>query len=377
MTQPPGFLSRLFITGSLAFVLIGVVGSLYGVSLPTFTRLYGLDDGAAGLILTTNALGAVAAVLAATLGMPGLGARTAVALMAIGTATIALTPGWTLTLAASTVIGAGFGLIATEVNRTFLSGFGPRGPGMVGLVNGISGGGLIAGPLLFVATGGNIAALFGGLAVFSAGLVFSLARTAPATQARISGSFRTWRLSILTLNHIATSLEAALAGLAVTALIASGWTEQAAATLAAGFFAAFLIARLSLYWITRLVAADVLFLIGALGTALSMAIAAIGFQAVGFITAGAFIGLSFPAFFVWGARVLGDDPRMSAAMLLSGLTGLAVGPFVASLILQRIGMDSLFTVIAIGAGLLALVVLVALPPARRAVARRLPAAAPA
>lgn len=377
MTDQPGFLSRLFITGSLAFVLIGVVGALYGVSLPTFTRLYGLDEGAAGLILTTNALGAVAAVLAATLGLPGLGARTAVALMAIGTAGIALTPGWPLTLAASTVIGAGFGLIATEVNRTFLSGFGPRGPGMVGLVNGISGGGLIAGPLLFVATGGNITALYGGLAIFSAGLVFSVSRTAPTGRANISGSFRTWRMGILALNHIATSLEAALAGLAVTALIASGWTEQAAATLAAGFFAAFLLARLSLYWVTRLVAADVLFLTGAIGTALSMALAALGFQAAGFIAAGAFIGLSFPAFFVWGARVLGDDPRMSAAMLLSGLTGLAVGPFVAGLILQRIGMESLFTLIAIGAGLLTLVIIAAMPPARRAVARRMPANAAA
>ncbi len=377
MTDQPGFMSRLFITGSLAFVLIGILGALYGVSLPAFTRLYGLDEGQASFILTTNALGAMAAVTAATLGMPGLGARTALALMAIGTAIISLTPGWPLTLVGSTVVGAGFGLIATEVNRSFLSGFGPRGPGMVGLVNGISGLGLIAGPLLYVWTGGNLAILYGSLALFSAALVFSYVRTAPATRTQGSGSFRTWRVAILILNLLAACIEAALGGLAVTALIASGWTETGAATLAAAFFTAFLVVRVALYWITRHVAPDVLYLVGAIGTAVSAAIAAMGFHAIGFTASGVFMGLFFPAFFVWGARLLGDDPRMSAAMLLSGLTGLAIGPFVVSLILQRIGYDQLFTLIAIGSAVLTVIILAAMPPARRALARAIPATRPA
>ena len=371
MTHQPRFLSRLFISGSLAFILIGIVGSLYGVALPAFTRAYGLAEGQAGLILTIHALGAVAAVLAATLGVPGLGARTATALIAAGAAVIALMPGWTLTLAASNIVGAGFGLIATEVNRSFLAGFGPRGPGMVGLVNGISGAGLIAGPLLFVWTGGSIAILYGGMVLLSALLIFSYARTAPARSATSSATFLTWRTAILLLNHVAVSLEAALGGLGVTALIASGWTEEGAAILASGFFAAFLVTRVALYWITRHIAADMLFLIGAIGTALAATLAALGYEALGFIAAGAFVGLSFPAFFVWGARALGDDPRVSAAMLLSGLTGLALGPFVIGAILLRgPGMEALFTVIAIGAAALSLAILAAISPMRRAVARR-------
>jgi fucose permease len=377
LSDQPGFLSRLFITGSLAFVLIGILGALYGVSLPAFTRLYGLDEGAASFILTTNALGAMVAVTAATLGFPGLGARTALALMAIGAAIIALTPGWSLTLVGSSVIGAGFGLIATEVNRSFLSGFGTRGPGMVGLVNGISGGGLIVGPILYVWTGGNVAVLYGGAALFSAALVFSYVRTAPAQRTQGRGSFRTWRVGVLALNLLAASIEAALGGLAVTALIASGWTETGAATLAAAFFAAFLIGRVALYWINRHVAPDVLYLVGAIGTAISAGLAAMGFHAIGFTMSGAFVGLFFPAFFVWGARLLGDDPRMSSAMLLSGLTGLAIGPFVVSLILDRIGFDQLFLLVAIGSALLTLIILVAMPPARRALARAVPAATPA
>lgn len=370
MPQEPGFLSRLFIAGSLAFVLIGIVGSIYGVALPAFTRAYGLEDGAAGLILTTNALGAVVAVLAATLGMPGLGARTATALIAIGTAGIALMPGWHVTLAASTVVGAGFGLIATEVNRTFLAGFGPRGPGMVGLVNGISGIGSIAGPLLFVATGSSIVAIYGALAVLSTALIFSFERRPPAeVLAARTPVFRQWRVAILLLNHISVCIEAGISGLGVTALIASGWSEEGAAGLAAGFFAALLVARVGLYWITKRVAADVIFLAGTIGTAASAALAAAGFHAVGYVMAGGFVGLAFPSFFVWGARVLGNDPRISAAILLSGLSGLAIGPFVIGAILARTGAEALFTVTAIGAALLAVAILITMAPARRAMAR--------
>lgn len=370
MSDQPGFLSRLFISGSLAFVLIGIVGSLYGVALPAFTRAYALADGQAGTILSTHALGAVVAVLAATLGVPRLGARTAVALIAAGTAGIAVMAGWTATLVASLVVGAGFGLIATDVNRSFLAGFGARGPGMVGLVNGVSGLGLVAGPLLFVWTGSSIMAVYGGMAVLAATLVFTFARDEgpAATPCNLSG-FLQWRTGILVLNHISVSLEAALGGLAVTALIATGWTEAGAATLAAGFFAAFLVGRVALYWITRHVAADLLFLIGAIGTALSAGLAALGFEAVGFIASGAFIGIAFPAFFVWGARVLGDDSRVSAAILLSGLSGLAIGPFVMGAILRETGMDFLFAAIAIGAALLALAIAATIAPARRAVAR--------
>ena len=365
VTHQPGFLSRLFISGSLAFILIGIVGSLYGVALPAFSRAYGLTEGAAGLILTTHALGAVAAVLAATLGLPGLGARTATTLIAAGAAGIALMPGWPLTLAASSVVGTGFGLIATEVNRSFLAGFGPRGPGMVGLVNGISGAGLIAGPLLYVWSGANIALLYGTMALLSGALVFTFASAGSAPPGGPFPTLLTWRAGVLLLNHVAVCLEASLAGLGVTALIASGWTEDSAATLSAAFFAAFLLARVALYWITRYIAADLLFLIAAIGTGLSAGVAAAGFQTIGLVATGGFVGLSFPAFYVWAAGLLGEDSRTSAAILLSGLAGMALGPFVVGSILRVTGSEALFAVIAIAAGTLSLAILASIGPARR------------
>jgi len=241
---------------------------------------------------------------------------------------------------------------------------------MVGLVNGISGAGLIAGPLLYVWTGGNVAILYGGLALLSAVLILTFDQAQAAPSAGRFSTLATWRAGILVLNHVAVSLEASLGGLGVTALIASGRTEDGAAILAAGFFAAFLLARVALYWITRHVAADMLFLVAAIGTAFSTALAALGFQATGFIAAGAFVGLSFPSFFVWGAQALGEGPRVSAAILLSGLTGLALGPFAIGAILRVTGVEALFTVIAIGAAALSVAILAAISPTRRAVARR-------
>ena len=54
---------------------------------------------------------------------------------------------------------------------------------------------------------------------------------------------------------------------------------------------------------------------------------------------------------------------------MSGLSGLAIGPFVIGAILARTGAEALFTVTAIGAALLAVAILITMAPARRAMAR--------
>lgn len=367
MPEPTGFLSRLFLSGAAAFVLIGVLGAIYGVALPAFTRLYELDTGSASLILTTHALGGVLSVIVAVAGVRGLGARTSMVLIAAGTGLVALTPGWPLTLLGSLIAGAGFGLIVTHVNRSFLMGFGERGPGMVGLVNGISGIGLIVGPLLYVWSGGSVTLVFAGIAIFALSLIalFTVDRSdGPATaQGRY---ILHWRMTILVLNFVSVSLEMALSGLGASALIALGWSEAAAATLASGFFAAFLISRLALYWLTRFVTAERLFLIGTIGTLASCLLAAAGWEAVGYVIAGGFVGLAFPSFFVWGAEILGPHPRNSAAMLLSGLSGAAFGPFIFGALLGRIGLPHLFLSVAVIAALLAVAILLSFGPARRA-----------
>lgn len=371
MSATPGFASRLFVSGSLAFVLIGVLGAGYGVALPAFTRNFGLEPGAAGLILTTQAAGAVLAVAAMTLGVRGLSARLAAALMAAGAAVVAVGLSWPATLAGASVAGAGFGLIAAHVNRAFLEGFGDRGSGMVGLVNAISGVGLIAGPLAYVQVGGSTLLLFGGIAVFAALLIPLLSGGAWDTAAgpAVAGTIRPRRLAILILNHLSVFLEAALAGFGVVALIALGWSEEAAARLASGYFASYLLGRLSLYWVARRVAPDWLFLIGTIGTSAAALAAAAGLHAVGFVASGAFVGIAFPSFYVWASRLLGPDPRMQSSIVLAGLSGGAIGPLAFGAVLASAGMGMLFAAVAALGGALAVAILLVMGPARRAAAR--------
>jgi fucose permease len=176
-----------------------------------------------------------------------------------------------------------------------------------------------------------------------------------------------WRMAILLLNFVSVSLEMALSGLGASALISLGWSENAAAMLASGFFAAFLISRLAMYWLTQFITAERLFLIGTIGTIAACLMAAAGMEAVGYVIAGGFVGLAFPSFFVWGTQLLGEDPRMSAAMLLSGLSGAAVGPFVFAALLSRIGLPQLFVAVAVAAAVLSVVILLVTGLTRRAI----------
>ena len=61
MQSPPGFASRLFMSGSLSFVAIGVLGGSFGVALPVFGRAFGLESSATGLLLSAHAVGAMLA----------------------------------------------------------------------------------------------------------------------------------------------------------------------------------------------------------------------------------------------------------------------------------------------------------------------------
>jgi fucose permease len=145
--------SRLFLSGTLAFFVAGGVPALYGVTLPVWSEAFGLAEGEGGLLLSAHGGGAFLAVLSGVYGLPGLGMRTGLAGLAVGAVLLALAPGWGLALAAAFVTGFGFGLITTSVNRSFLAGFGARGPGMVGLVNAFYGLGAILSPLAFLWAG--------------------------------------------------------------------------------------------------------------------------------------------------------------------------------------------------------------------------------
>lgn len=369
MSSNPGFASRLFVSGSAGFLLIGVYGAAVGVVLPEFTRVFGLSDGAVGLFPAVWGLGSVLIVAAGTMGVRGLTARLSALLLALGGVLIATGAGWLPTLLGAFLAGAGFGITASHVNRAFLTGFGPRGPSMVGLVNAINAIGLVAAPLLLVAAGGSPRLLYAALAMFAVACMALY----PAREDGFAGALRGLpplgrrEIGLLALITGSTVIESGLAAFSALALIALGRAADHAYLLVSAYFAAFFLGRLSLYWLTRHVAPERLLLAAAIGAACGAALAMGGLAEAGYVLTGAFVGIAFPSAYIWQARLLGPDPRMASSMVLAGLTGGVIGPVLFAAVLGVAGVANLFLLTTIVAAVLSLAIIRSLsqnaPPA--------------
>ena len=354
---------RLLIGGSLAFALAGAVGPLYGLAIPLYREAWG--PGGGGALLALHGAGAMAAVAGGVFGLPHLTLRTALALLAAGLGLSALAVSWGLAFVGATVIGMGFGLLSVVINRRFLSEFGTRGPGMLGFVNAVFGLGSILSPLALVAAGERLTPVYLALALVSLALIPVVQPS--GRQPRASGlpDLRQPRLAILGFIHVAVIVEVALFGLGPTALGSLGIESGRVAALTSGFFAAFLVARLALYWLARLVRPEHLFAAGLAGTALAMGVAVAGAPALGFVLAGASVGIQFPSFFVWATGILGTDSRLSAAILGAAMSGAITGPLLLAPVLGAAGSAALFPVVAVVAGMTGVLYLACLPWARR------------
>ena len=338
---------RLLATGSLAFALLGIVPSLYGVALPSWTAAFGLGEGEAARILSAHGLGAFLAVAAGIAGLSLLTMRVGLGLLAAGAALMAGGWGWFPTLAGALVGGMGYGTVSVVVNRRVLIESGGRGPGMVGIVNAVFGLGAIAAPVLFLWAAGRPGPVLWGLAAGTALLALAAAPEPFGSRApRGLPPLRDRRLLILLFNVAGIAIEVALPGLGASALLDLGLTEPDAARLTSAFFATFLLARLALWWLTRLIAADRLVLLALGGAGASAALASMGLPSLGFVLSGAFVGLFFPSFYVWGTQVLGGDARLGSAILTSGLLGATLGPILLEPILAHTGEAGVFPAMA-------------------------------
>jgi fucose permease len=189
--------------------------------------------------------------------------------------------------------------------------------------------------------------VFAGIAICAAALIPVVQ---PSGKGPVNVGLPAWRNRrslILFLLFASVLLEVGLFGFGPSALIALGTPEMAAARLASGFFVVFLMARLGLYWLTRWMPAQLLFLCGFVGIALCAVIAAAGWPALAYVLAGGCTGLTFPSFFVWGSTLLGRDPRIASLMLAAALFAVATGPLVLGLLLAQFGIGSLFMVLGI------------------------------
>ncbi len=366
MTSVPVFNSRLFLTGALSFIATGMLASLFGVALPFYVQRFGLTEGQGTVLLSLYGLGAFLTVVAGIFASRLLTLRRGLVAIAAGVGLLALQWHWGLMLLGGALAGIGLGVLAVVVNRQFLASFGARGPGMVGMVNAIFGLGAIISPLLFVWVGGLPALVFGGIGVLAL-LTLPMVQPDQSLAAEAPGMPRLaqWPLLILGFNMLSAVIEVGLIGLGPTTLIAGGLDGLDAARLVSAFSVCFLLGRLSLYWLTRFVGADLLFLVSLTGTALCMGLSASGWPATGFVLAGGFIGMFFPTFYVWAIGVLGDA-RMGSVILCAGLSAVTICPIILGLILGRTGVDALFAIMAGLAAVLALTFVPTMLWARRA-----------
>ena len=361
---PQGLASRLFASGALAFFLLGMLPALFGVALPLWSRAFDLGPGEGGALFATYNAGAVVTVLGGILGVPGLATRPACLLVALGAAGLALGTSWPLLLLGAFVAGLGYGILAATVNRRFLAEFGSKGPGMVSFVNGIYGLGAILSPLLFLWAGSAPPLVFWATAALAA-LAMALARPEPFRISAPGLPPLRPRLLILLLNFGAIVLESGLVGLGAAALVDGGIGESDAARFVSAFFLLFVAGRLGLAFVNHILPPGRTFLVGVMGVAVCMWLAVGGAPAWGFVLSGFFAAICFPAFFVWGTRILGPDPRMGAAILSSGLVAGTLGPLGLRPILAAVGEEGLFWILACVATALSVVVAVLRPRLKR------------
>lgn len=314
--------ARLLLTGLATFVLMGFGQALIGPALPEMTRLFGLQDGTAGMLVSAQWVGSAVGVTAMYLWSQHIAPRLALSLLALGAAGLAIQPGWAPVLLSAVVFGIGYGMVAAVFNPRVLRAFGARGASMLSLLNAAYAAGAIVSPLAFVALGNSSRIAFGlAAAVYVAIWLSAADREGGAEAPRpVQTGFRPhWPILIFT--AIGIGVEASLAGLGPTALVRAGYGEEAAAQLLSAFFFAFLLARIVLGMVAHRFGSFVIYAAAILLAVAALLVAVSGATGAGFVTMGISAGMFFPGVFVTGSRKMGEDPRVTPVILGAGLVG--------------------------------------------------------
>ena len=206
-------------------------------------------------------------------------------------------------------------------------------------------------PLLLVAYGNSPRLVFALVALLALA-VLPAARPAPAGPPSADAPLR-FRPELV-LAALAIGCESSNIGLGPTGLVGRAVDETTAATLASAFFAAYLISRVTLYWIAPRVPAVVLLRVAISGICAASLAATLGAAGPGYVAAGYFTGIIFPSLFVVTSAAMGDSQRATSTIIAAGLVGGIVAPALLGGLLAGLGMAQFFPAMAIYAGLVLL-----------------------
>ena len=146
---------RLLGSGLLAFGLVGMALSLYGPAFPALQGRFDIGAQAVGLIVSLHFLGGFVAVVTIGPVIARLGYRrplaSAAALAAVGSAGVALGPGWELVLLGAFLLGLGLGFLDIGLNLLLVRSFDEGGAPVLNLLHALFGLGAVLGPALMAA----------------------------------------------------------------------------------------------------------------------------------------------------------------------------------------------------------------------------------
>ncbi|WP_333816119.1 MFS transporter [Tabrizicola sp.] len=337
----------LLFAGVATFVMMGAGQSLYGPALPAFSRIFGVSEAQAGMLVSAHWVGCFLGVAIMYLRGAGITPRHALAAMTLGAAAVAALAGWWMTIAGAVIFGMGYGLSTAVFNPRVLRAFGRHGPSMLSLLNATFGVGAIAAPLIFVALGSDPRWSFGLTAAFAAAIwAFAGPAGREAAAATVAATAFRPHWGIMGFGAVAIGLEASLIGLGPTALIRAGVAEATAAKLLSGFFVVFLAARVVLIFVAHRIAPFLLYTL-AVGAAAICALGAVFLSpSLFFVAMGASAGLFFPGFYVTASAKMGEDLRVPPSIIASGLVGGIGAPLVLAPLMAVTGERGFFWVVA-------------------------------
>lgn len=337
----------LLFAGVATFVMMGAGQALFGPSLPVYSRIFSLGEGAAGVLVSVLWVGCFLGVGFMYLWGARITPRHVLAVMVLGAGIMATSPGWWLVTFGALVFGAGYGMATAVFNPRVMRAFGRHGPSMLSLLNATFGIGAIAAPLVFVWLGQSPVWAFGLVAGLTA-LIWVFAGAAGKVEAVPAGPVKAFRphWGILGFGLVAIGLEASLAGLGPTALIRAGVEETRAAELLSAFFVVFLLARTALVFIAHRVEPFDLY-IGAILSAAILALGAVFLSpSVFFVAMGASAGVFFPGYYVTASGKMGEDIRVPPTIVAAGLVGAIGMPAIFAPLVQGMGERGFFQVVA-------------------------------
>lgn len=345
-----------------AMLVIGLLMSVYGPIVTVLQGRFELSAAAVGAALGTQSFAAVIGVL---LAQPLLRARgnrwtivLAMALIAVGSLVIAISPTWPLLLAGTAVAGLGFGGVDSIITQLILVGSGAKGPGRANIAHAWFGIGTVAGPgLVFLVGPGNYAWIFAGAAALMVFALLSATRleprptpaevttaahpddTAPARRPALFGIVIV-AFFALYLTHFA--VQAGIGNWSPTVLQEQSDLAAPTATLfVTGFWAAMVLGRFAAATLAHRVSAGTLVTISSLGLAVAVAATLLPTAAPwAYVVGGLFLGPIFPTGMAWLTHSGYGRGNSFAYVIAGSMLGMALAPSFVGWIIENQGSQS-------------------------------------